>query len=325
MGKFTWLHQILSLLLMLFFHSVFHCSLGLSSSSINQTHLCSPVHHLALIQFNNTLSIGDSPSHFLCHGTSYPKTKSWNENTDCCTWDGVTCDKATGKVISLDLSCSKLAGSLSPNTTLFRLQGLRRLNLAYNDFNGELIPSGISQLVSLTHLNLSGNLFSGLVPSDISLLSKLISLVLSRTSCCGLKIDSHSFGKLARNLSKLENLFLAGVNMSNVAPASFKNLSSSLKRLYLLACDLQGELPSELFQLEYLDLNGNDLTGYLPTFNRSSPLMYLNLWGYDLRGPIPAGNLTKLTYLEFGYNNFQSQIPDVFGNLNKLTYLSLSL
>ncbi|KAE8658883.1 hypothetical protein F3Y22_tig00116965pilonHSYRG00042 [Hibiscus syriacus] len=85
--------------------------------------------------------------------------------------------------------------------------------------------------------------------------------------------------------------------------------------------------PNELFQHEYLDLQGNYLTGYLPTFNRSSPLMHLNLWGNDFRGSIPAshGNLSKLTSLEFGYNKFQSQIPDVFGNLNKLTYLNLAL
>ncbi|XP_039070981.1 receptor-like protein 6 [Hibiscus syriacus] len=325
MGRFTRLHQIHSPLLVLFFHSMFHCSPGLSFS-INQTLLCSPEHHLALIQFNSTLSIGDPPSDFLCHGTSYPKTRSWNENTDCCTLEGVTCDQATGQVIGLDLSCSKLAGSLSLNSTLFRLQGLQRLNLAFNSFNGELIPSGLSQLVSLTHLNLSGNHFCGSVPSDISLLSKLISLDISRR----LKIDSHSFGMLTRNLSKLENLFLSGVNMSDVAPTSFKNLSSSLKRLSLPVCHLHGEVPSELFQLEYLEylkLHGNYLTGYLPMFNRSSPLMFLDLWGNDFRGSIPEslGNLTKLTYLEFGDNNIQSKIPDVFGNLNKLTYLSLCL
>ncbi|KAE8714534.1 Leucine-rich repeat transmembrane protein kinase isoform 1 [Hibiscus syriacus] len=318
MGRFTRLHQIHSPLLVLFFHSMFHCSPGLSFS-INQTLLCSPEHHLALIQFNSTLSIGDPPSDFLCHGTSYPKTRSWNENTDCCTLEGVTCDQATGQVIGLDLSCSKLAGSLSLNSTLFRLQGLQRLNLAFNSFNGELIPSGLSQLVSLTHLNLSGNHFCGSVPSDISLLSKLISLDISRR----LKIDSHSFGMLTRNLSKLENLFLSGVNMSDVAPTSFKNLSSSLKRLSLPVCHLHGEVPSELFQLEYLEylkLHGNYLTGYLPMFNRSSPLMFLDLWGNDFRGSIPEslGNLTKLTYLD-------GQLPSSLFNLTQLTYLDLAL
>lgn len=42
--------------------------------------------------------------------TSHPKTASWKEETDCCSWDGVTCDGVKGDVIGLDLSC-RLAAS----------------------------------------------------------------------------------------------------------------------------------------------------------------------------------------------------------------------
>ncbi|TYI41976.1 hypothetical protein ES332_A01G065100v1 [Gossypium tomentosum] len=143
MGKLIWLCPIRSLLFVLFFLSVVDSFLSLSSSSVNPTPLCLPEDTSALLQFDNTLFIDES-AHDLC---AYPKTKSWNESTNCCTWEGVTCNKVTGQVISLDLSCSMLTGSLSPNTSLFRLQGLKRLDLSFNNFSGS-IPSGFSQLVT---------------------------------------------------------------------------------------------------------------------------------------------------------------------------------
>ncbi|TYG82105.1 hypothetical protein ES288_D01G060500v1 [Gossypium darwinii] len=323
MGKFIWLCQIRSLLFVLFFLSVVDCSLSLSSSSLNPTPSGLAEDTSALLQFKNTMSIDDSAIFSYC----YPKTNSWNESTNCCSWEGVICDKATGQVISLDLSCSKLVGSLSPNTTLFRLRGLKRLDLSLNNFDASSIPSGFNQLVSLTHLNLSGSLLSGSVPSDISLPSKLISLDLSGND--QLKFDSHGFDMLTRNLSKLENLLLGWVNMSDVVPTSFKNLRSSLKRLSLEFCDLQGDFPSEIFllgYLEYVDLRWNSLTGYLPNSNWSSPLKFFDLSSNYFGGSIPSSleNLTKITYLGFSYNKLEGQIPDVFGNLNKLTTLDFS-
>ncbi|KAH1120792.1 hypothetical protein J1N35_003952 [Gossypium stocksii] len=232
MGKFIWLCQIRSLLFVLFFLSVVDCCLSLSSSSLNPTPSCLPEDTSALLQFKNTMSIDDSAFYSYC----YPKTNSWNESTNCCSWEGVTCEKATGQVISLDLTCSKLVGSLSPNTTLVRLRGLKRLDLSLNNFNASSIPSGFNQLISLTHLNLSGSYLGGSVPLNIYLLSKLISLDLSGND--QLKFDSHGFDMLTRNLSKLENLLLDSVNMSDVVPTSFMNFRSSLKRLSLEFCDL---------------------------------------------------------------------------------------
>ncbi|XP_040933791.1 receptor-like protein 9DC1 [Gossypium hirsutum] len=322
MGKFIWLCQIRSVLFVLFFLSVVDCSLSLSSSSINPTPSCLPEDTSALLQFKNTMSIDDSAFFSYC----YPKTNSWNESTNCCSWEGVTCEKATGQVISLDLSCSKLVGSLSPNTNLVRLRGLKRLDLSLNNFSASSIPSGLNQLVSLTHLNLSGSYLSGSVPSDISSLSKLISLDLSRNE--RLEFDRHSFDMLTRNLSKLENLLLRSVDMSDVAPTSFMNLTS-LKCLSLGLCGLQGDFPSEIFQLgylEYVDLSVNSLTGYLPKSNWSSPLKFFDLSSNYFRGSIPSslGNLTKITHLGFYSNKLEGEIPDVFGNLNKLTTLDFS-
>ncbi|KAK8985588.1 hypothetical protein V6N11_068837 [Hibiscus sabdariffa] len=315
-------------------------SLLLFISIVNPTPLCLPNDKYALLQFRNSMSIDDSQS----------KTNSWNQSTNCCSWEGVTCDKATGQVIGLDLSSASLSGSFPQNTSLFRLQGLQRLNLAGNDFKDFSIPHGFSRLVNLKDLNLSFSSFSGLVPSDISFLTKLTSLDLSHNSFR--MFDSHTFEMLTRNLSKLENLVLDSVNTSQALLTSI-NLPSSLKRLSLGGCDLRGQFPNEIFQLpylEYLDLSENSFTGSILPYsfkNLSSSLKLLDLNFCDLQGKFPSGisqlpyleyldlswnsftgsipaslgNLTKLASLFLYVNNFGGQIPDVFGKLNKLTTL----
>ncbi|KAJ6980941.1 receptor-like protein 12 isoform X2 [Populus alba x Populus x berolinensis] len=85
----------------------------------------------------------------------------------------------TGHVTALDLSCSMLYGTLHPNSTLFSLHHLQKLDLSDNDFNSSHISSRFGQFSNLTHLNLNFSVFAGQVPLEISHLSKLVSLDLS--------------------------------------------------------------------------------------------------------------------------------------------------
>nr|KJB61577.1 hypothetical protein B456_009G367600 [Gossypium raimondii] len=293
----------------------------------------------ALLNFKSNLSLSISKCSQDFHIASVHKMDSWDEGTDCCKWEGVVCDNKKGNVIGLDLSCSGL------HSSLFSLQNLRWLNLAGNYFSNSKIPSEFGKLRSLTYLNLSDTGLTGLVAPEISLLSELVSLDLGLNF---LLFRNHDFNMLVHNITKLENMIL------DVVPYSFLNLTVSLKHLSLSDCYLQGNFPTQVFHLPYLQniiLSSNpNLIGYLPETNWSSPLRLLDVSVTEFSKGLPSsignlkylktlglshcvftefipsalGNLTKLTFLDISDNMFQGQIPDVFGNLNDLSFMDFS-
>ncbi|XP_030930661.1 receptor-like protein 7 [Quercus lobata] len=260
---------------------------------------------------------------------SYPKTASWKEDKDCCSWDGVECDNATRHVIGLDLSCSWLSGSIHSNTSLFLLRHLRSLNLAGNDFNYSLIPSEFGNFKTLTHLNLSHSGFLGKIPYEISQLSSLVSLDLSYN---GLLIETPVWKRVVDNLTLLRELLLDDTNMSSIRPNSLMNLSSSLTTLSLHNCYLQGKLENNILclpSIQTLDLGSNfNLEGSLPNSNcnSSSSLKFLDHSYTSFSGELPAfiGSLKSLKYLNLYYCNFTGSIPTSLESLTQITHLILS-
>ncbi|KAJ0503417.1 putative leucine-rich repeat-containing, plant-type, leucine-rich repeat domain superfamily [Helianthus annuus] len=252
-----------SILLFFFLSLFFISSTSSSSSSVNTTHKCSVQQTHALLMFKQNLSsVNDTGYH--CSGDN-PVMINWNTSTDCCHWNGVTCDHSTGDVIGLDLSCGMLQGTIHPNTTLFHLPRLQKLNLAFNDFTDSQLPPTMGRLSnSLTHLNISFCWFTGQVPTDISHLHKLLSLDLSMNI---INFEPHVFINLLQNLTMMKELSLKGVQISSVLPANL-NISSSLKLLNLQLTGLQGNLPHTIFNLQSLEklaLSHNGLTGHIPS------------------------------------------------------------
>ena len=139
------------LLCLVFFIS---CSRPLPSSFSNSTKPCSHHQTLALLQLKQSFPINNyNSSNCYSYGvTSYPKTESWKKGNDCCSWDGVTCDKVIGYVIGLDLNCSQLFGIIHSNSILFFFPHMQRINLASNDFNGSSFLARFGRFSTLMHL-----------------------------------------------------------------------------------------------------------------------------------------------------------------------------
>ncbi|TYH87257.1 hypothetical protein ES332_D01G104300v1 [Gossypium tomentosum] len=317
----------------------FHFISVLCSPS-SPTHLCSPNQSAALFQFKTHFSINQTASKDCEYSYPKAKTTSWKKGTDCCLWDGVSCDNITGEVINLDLSCSCLSGTFPSNTTFFLLSSLQRLDLSFNDFRKSKISSNFGRFPSLTHLNLFYSWFSRPVPHEISYLSNLVSLHLSDrpiTDLIGfqapgpiLKLEKSAVNGIVRNLTKVREIYLDGIDMSSIDPNSFVNLSYSLASLSLCRCHLRGKLPDNIFKLpniEYLSLDENSkLTGQFPKSNWSSPLVILSASMTSLSGELPEsfGDLKSLAGLALLSSNFSGSIPTSLGNLTQLEFLFLS-
>ena len=308
----------------------------------------------ALLSFKSSFTLDSSSlSNPWCE-SCHPKTESWENGTNCCLWEGVSCDTKSGHVIGIDLSCSCLQGEFHPNTTLFKLIHLQKLNLAFNYFSNSPMPNGFGDHVALTHLNLSHPAFSGVMPPKISLLSKLVSLDLS---FLGMRIEAATLENVIVNATDIRELTLDFLNMSTIEPSSLSllvNFSSSLVSLSLRDTGLQGKLANNILclpNLQKLDLSHNYyLEGELLEFNQSTPLRYLDLsvTGFsgklpnninhleslnyldfefcDFEGPISLflSNLTQVKHLDLGFNNFSSEIQSSLSNLQHLTFIDLS-
>ncbi|KAM1274275.1 hypothetical protein ACFX15_023641 [Malus domestica] len=198
---------------------------------LNATHCVSFVQTLshfaecsALFQFKESLTINMSASD---DPSAYPKVASWSQEdqvdrnrSNCCSWDGVECYEESGHVIGLDLASSCLYGSITSNSSLFRLLHLQRLDLSDNHFNFSPIPSRLGHdLTSLTYLNLSQSSFFGQIPSKISKLSKLSTLDLSYNEIL-IKANLRS---LVQNLTNIKQLHLSWVDIYSTVPDVYRN------------------------------------------------------------------------------------------------------
>ncbi|KAM3217918.1 hypothetical protein P3L10_022447 [Capsicum annuum] len=260
----------------------FLCQLAFSSSL---PHLCPKDQALALLQFS----------------------------TDCCSWDGVYCEELTGHVIELNLACSGLQGKFHTNSSLFQLSNLKRLALSYNDFFGSLISPKFSELSSLMLLDLSDSGFRGLIPAEISHLSKLQALRIWTVDPYGLRLGPYNFELLLKNLMQLRELYLDSVNISSTIPLNF---SSYLTTLWLPVTELREALPERVFDLsnlETLSLSSNSLTGPIRSnVSGLKNLTYLHLSSNHLNGTIPSWifSLPSLQYLDLSNNSFSGKIHE---------------
>jgi len=242
---------------------------------------------------------------------------TWTNNTNWLTgpvtgWYGVTIE--SGRVVNLSLTSNNLTGTLPPE--IGNLEKLEILNLGYNSLSGAM-PGELDSLVNLIGVNLSNNQLSGDLPAGLYANTNLIWLVLNNNSFTN--IDVTAIG----NMSLLESLGLAGLNLQGNLPASLLSLSN-LQYLNLANNDFVGEIPAEIFNLttlNFLDLGGNQLTGTLSQdIGNLINLHDLYLYHNQLTGAIPSTiNQIPLEVLLLGANRF-TDLPllDGLANLTEL-------
>ncbi|XP_030477669.2 receptor-like protein 7 [Cannabis sativa] len=316
-------------------HSLTTHSSSLYSPSNNHSHfhLCNTHDTSALLQFINSFSIEipqdlDLKSMIL----------SWKNGTDCCFWDGVSCDQQSGHVIGLELTYTYLKGPLHSNSTLFSLHHLQTLILdGSNDFYGSPIPSEFgTSFPNLTELSLSSANFSGYIPVQLSHLSKLTHLTVDSYDGDDndiIQLETYVLKRMLQNFTNLRELSLSYLNMSNVElVTSFTNISSSLELLLLDDCGLQGKFPENVFRLPNLQqlilYKNYDVIGSMPTFNWSTPLRYLDLSFTQISVDLPylstaAKSLQSLGLSNCSFTGSSSSYPEMLTNLTQLLQLTI--
>ncbi|PPR87747.1 hypothetical protein GOBAR_AA32947 [Gossypium barbadense] len=269
------------------------------------------------------------------NSSSSEKLVKWDQYTDCCSWDGITCD-ADGQVIGLDLSNQSTSGAIDESNSLFHLLHLQQLNLDYNSFKSTF-PSGFENLANLRYLNLSNAGFTGQILVEISYMTKLVILDLSKSwlrDIGSLKLKKPNLVMLVQNLTRLQNLYLEGINI-----AADRN-NQSLREIYLSQnqfiggfSEVKGEFSS---LLEVIDLSQNRLQWpFLMFLFEIQGLHELSLSCNKFSGLIPRSVFHKLknrTVLDLSYNNlhFDSSfinlsLPPFLPNLAILKLASCNL
>ncbi|KAK8959297.1 Leucine-rich repeat receptor-like protein kinase PXL2 [Platanthera guangdongensis] len=270
---------------------------------------------------------------------------AWNNTTsvNICNWTGIRCD-ADGSVVNITLSDQNIAGPLPPS--ICDLTNLTVLDLYNNSISGGF-PSLLYNCSNLQYLDLSQNLLVGDLPFDIHRLPpKLTDLILSgnnftgdiptsigglpeiRTLCLDYNLFNGILPAEIGNLSTLEKLWLANnpFPATVTIPPEFGNLTR-LTDLWMRQVNLGGEIPESfgnLVAIEQLDLSRNSLSGRIPDgIWALHNLRFLFLYKNQLSGGIngTAVEAFGLESIDVSINQLTGRIPEKFGEMNKLSVL----
>ncbi|CAI9273905.1 unnamed protein product [Lactuca saligna] len=234
-------------------------------------------------------------------------------------WSQVTRTLLPSSLEQLHLSNCGLP-PITPNLTI-NLSLLSVLDLSFNNFSTNSIPSWISSFRSLVSLNLANCEF--------------------KENICNLREISLSWNKFdGKNLSevlsswfqcessKLESLRFVGSGLSGNLPPQLGNLKN-LVHIDLNRNSISGSIPDSLgnlSSLQTLQLGRNSISGTLPdSIGRLSTLVTMYLSSNLISGPLPdsLGRLSSLVDLDLSYNEINGTLPQSIGQLTNLTSLNI--
>ncbi|KAL6312594.1 hypothetical protein AAG906_005995 [Vitis piasezkii] len=248
------------------------------------------------------------------------RLSSW-KGSNYCYWQGITCEKDTGIVISIDLhnpypqfTISKLIGLEFSGTIPSNFRNLSNLHLSYEDLSyddfeyfNDLSVGNIEWMASLVSLKYLGmdyvNLSSG-GSEWVEVLNKLPILTELHLDGCSLSAQFHL------------QAFIKSNQFISMFPEWLLNVSS-LGSIDISYNQLHGRIPlglGELPNLQHLDLFDNYLGRYLSIVEEElEKIEFLNLGDNELHGPIPSsfGNFCNLKYLDLSLNYLNGSLPEI--------------
>lgn len=288
-------------------------------------------------------------------GDSWKINKNWDSDDDICNWYGVDCadgaNEKKGFVYRLILDDNGLVGTVP--TEVFRLPGLRHLELNENDIDIDLKGlkhanniarifiqetsiknlDGISKASSsLITLHAGNNDFeASQIPDEIFLLTKLKDLDLEQLNFVG------PISQQIGSLTNLERLNLFDNDLTGTIPKTIGNLRD-LDTLILSHNRLSGSVPSEIEQLTSLsslylerqrareeeDKETAGFSGTLPSFSEFEYIDTIFLNDNSFTGAIPKNFLKKSVMLNetinlhLSSNQLTGEIPSEFSRFKKL-------
>ncbi|XP_031475943.1 LRR receptor-like serine/threonine-protein kinase RPK2 [Nymphaea colorata] len=167
-----------------------------------------------------------------------------------------TCQPLRGFV--LDISFNQISGAI-PREFFQSCPHMVDFVAAYNQLSGP-IPTDISNLSSLSNLNLAGNKLNGTIPDQLVNLKNLQSVLLG---------ENRLSGEMPAQLGQSSSLVILNLSHNSLVgtiPETLGN-ASNIRVLLLDHNMLSGEIPSSfsrLANLLELDVSYNNLSGYVP-------------------------------------------------------------
>ncbi|KAL0874205.1 hypothetical protein Bca101_023910 [Brassica carinata] len=294
-------------------------SILVCASSPPPKHMCRQDQRDALWEFKSEFHLSGM--------AASEKTQTWRNNSDCCSWDGITCDSKTGNVVELNLwgSCylhqASSVGIFQPARSLSKLE---YFNIGSNSFSG-FVPSSLFMIPSLIHLNLERNHFNGLLDiGNISSPSKLQTLSLG---------GNNLNGPIPRFISKLNKLSYLDLSfwdtLRGVVDFSMFLHLKSLASLDISTLNTRSIVDMNLFSdfesLTLLSLSRITVK-FSSTLHLVSPIGSLALASCNISEfPKFLQTQTSLFYLDIAQNQIKGRVPEWLWSLPGLEYVDFSL
>jgi Leucine-rich repeat (LRR) protein len=221
---------------------------SLSFIDVGHNSLTGPLPDLNLFPFSNIENLWVDHNRF--SGTIPKDLSSGHKLSKCIALEWLS--TVTNRCIAVVFAHQGL------HNVTFALSLLEQVFLHENNLVGSL--PNIGNLTSLEYFDVSGNMITGSLPSEIGLLTKLRDLVISSTYLHG-TIPKELYG-----LSNLQDVILSRCNFTGTVSERIGELTQ-LERLMLDGNSFFGALPKELGLLSsliHVELQDNEFVGTVP-------------------------------------------------------------